>query len=114
MDEHTTDALLLRIFIGESDHYHHHALWEEILERARAAHLAGATGLRGGSGVVAGTEDEGRLLALRRGVAAATREDWNHAVVVTDRSLRLMDVAGAAPIVVSFYADLFATADLPS
>ena len=50
MDEHTTDALLLRIFIGESDHYHHHALWEEILERARAAHLAGATVTRGIAG----------------------------------------------------------------
>ncbi len=44
------DALLLRIFIGESDRHGHRPLYEEIVNRARAAHLAGATVLRGALG----------------------------------------------------------------
>jgi hypothetical protein len=41
------DALLLRIFIGESDRYRHRPLYEAIVLRARELHLAGATVLRG-------------------------------------------------------------------
>ena len=41
------DALLLRIFIGESDRSEHKPLYEAIVLAARAAHLAGATVLRG-------------------------------------------------------------------
>ncbi len=41
------DALLLRIFIGESDKHGHHPLYEVIVKQAREAHLAGATMLRG-------------------------------------------------------------------
>ena len=47
MDERTTEGIRLRILIGESDHYGHHALWEEILTRARDSGLSGATVLRG-------------------------------------------------------------------
>jgi len=44
------DAVLLRIFIGEDDHYHHKPLYEAIVTRAREMHLAGATVLRGPMG----------------------------------------------------------------
>ena len=41
---------LLRIFIGESDLYHHKPLYEAIVQRAREEGLAGATVLRGMEG----------------------------------------------------------------
>ena len=41
------DAELLRIFIGESDHYGHRPLYEAIVEQARENGLAGATVTRG-------------------------------------------------------------------
>ena len=44
------DAALLRIFIGESDRHHHQPLYEAIVLKAREAHLAGATVLRGPMG----------------------------------------------------------------
>ena len=40
-------AVLLRIFIGESDKVGHHPLYEEIVRQAREAGLAGATVLKG-------------------------------------------------------------------
>ena len=44
------DAVLLRIFIGESDRWEHRPLYEIIVLKAREAHLAGATVLRGPMG----------------------------------------------------------------
>jgi PII-like signaling protein len=44
------DALLLRIFLGESDRHEGHPLYEAIVLRARELHLAGATVLRGPMG----------------------------------------------------------------
>jgi PII-like signaling protein len=44
------DAVLLRIFIGESDHWEHKPLYEAIVLKARERHLAGATVLRGPMG----------------------------------------------------------------
>ena len=44
------DAMLLRIFIGESDRWQHQPLYEAIVLRARETHLAGATVLRGPMG----------------------------------------------------------------
>src|SRR2546425_4369476 len=44
------EAVVLRIFIGESDRYEHHPLYEAIALKAREAHLAGATVLRGPMG----------------------------------------------------------------
>src|SRR5688572_9462399 len=41
------EAVLLRIFIGESDRWEHKPLYEAIVLKAREAHLAGATVLRG-------------------------------------------------------------------
>jgi hypothetical protein len=44
------DAMLLRIFIGESDRWQHQPLYEAIVLKARETHLAGATVLRGPMG----------------------------------------------------------------
>lgn len=44
------NAVLLRIFIGESDRWEHKPLYEAIVLRARELHLAGATVLRGPMG----------------------------------------------------------------
>ena len=44
------DAVLLRIFIGESDRYRHQPLYESIVLKAREMHMAGATVLRGPMG----------------------------------------------------------------
>ena len=44
------DAMLLRIFIGEADRWHHRPLYEAIVMKARELHLAGATVLRGPMG----------------------------------------------------------------
>ena len=44
------EAVLLRIFIGESDRWQHQPLYEAIVLKAREMHLAGATVLRGAMG----------------------------------------------------------------
>ena len=44
------DAILLRLFIGESDRWQHQPLYEAIVLKAREMHLAGATVLRGPMG----------------------------------------------------------------
>ena len=44
------DGYLLRIFLGESDQWHGHPLYEAIVLEARKLHMAGATVLRGSMG----------------------------------------------------------------
>ena len=44
------EAVLLRVFIGESDRWEHKPLYEAIVLKARELHLAGATVLRGPMG----------------------------------------------------------------
>jgi len=44
------EAVLLRIFIGESDRWEHKPLYEAIVLAARERHLGGATVLRGPMG----------------------------------------------------------------
>jgi PII-like signaling protein len=44
------DAVLLRIYVGESDRWQHQPLYEAIVLEARELHLAGATVLRGPMG----------------------------------------------------------------
>ena len=39
--------MLLRVFLGEDERYHHQPLYEAIVLKAREMHLAGATVLRG-------------------------------------------------------------------
>jgi uncharacterized protein len=44
------EAMLLRVFVGESDRWKHAPLYEAIVLKARELHLAGATVLRGPMG----------------------------------------------------------------
>jgi PII-like signaling protein len=44
------DAVLLRVFLGESDRWGHKPLYEALVLKAREMHLAGATVLRGSMG----------------------------------------------------------------
>lgn len=44
------DSILLRIFLGENDRHGRQPLYEAIVLKAREAHLAGATVLRGPMG----------------------------------------------------------------
>src|SRR5882672_4894839 len=44
------DAVLLRIFLGESDRSHHQPLYQAIVLKAREMQMAGATVLRGPMG----------------------------------------------------------------
>ena len=44
------EAVLLRIFVGESDRHDHAPLYEALVLKAREMHLAGATVLRGSLG----------------------------------------------------------------
>ena len=44
------DGWLLRVFIGESDHWEGKPLYEAIVLKARELHMAGATVLRGPMG----------------------------------------------------------------
>ena len=44
------DAVLLRIFVGESDRHGHQPLYERIVLKAREMQMAGATVLRGPMG----------------------------------------------------------------
>lgn len=44
------EAMLLRVFVGESDRWQHKPLYEAIVLKAREMHLAGATVLRGPMG----------------------------------------------------------------
>src|SRR5260221_9733552 len=45
-----SEAVLLRIFLGEDDRFSHQPLHEAIVLKAREQHLAGATVLRGPMG----------------------------------------------------------------
>jgi len=45
-----SSAEILRIYIGESDRFHHQPLYEAIVLKAREIGLAGATVLRGAMG----------------------------------------------------------------
>jgi PII-like signaling protein len=44
------DAVLLRVFLGESDRWEHRPLYEAIVLKARELHMSGATVLRGPMG----------------------------------------------------------------
>jgi len=75
-------AKRLTIFIGESDHYHHHALCNEIIDRARRAGLAGCSMFRGTAGFGAtGHLHTSKLLSLS--------EDLPVAIVIVDAPERI-------------------------
>jgi PII-like signaling protein len=75
-------ALRLTIFIGESDRWRHRPLYTEVVHRAHAAGLAGATVLRGIEGYGASNlVHTTRLLSLS--------EDLPVAIVVVDTEERI-------------------------
>lgn len=45
--QQNSQASRLTIFVGESDQWHHHPVYTEIVHRAHAAGLAGASVMRG-------------------------------------------------------------------
>lgn len=70
-------AALLRIFVGENDHAGDRPLYEEIVLRARSAHLAGATVLRGQIGF-------GRSSVLHRASLMHLSQDLPFVVEIVD------------------------------
>ncbi|MEU6524713.1 DUF190 domain-containing protein [Streptomyces sp. NPDC046924] len=78
----TGRALRLTVFIGENDTWHHRPLYSEIVHRAHAAGLAGASVFRGIEGFGASSlVHTSRLLSLS--------EDLPVAVVVVDTEERV-------------------------
>lgn len=75
-------AKRLTIFVGESDHYRHHALSSEIVGRARSAGLAGCSVFRGAAGFGAtGHLHTAHLLSMS--------EDLPVAIVIVDAPDRI-------------------------
>ncbi|MFI2608139.1 DUF190 domain-containing protein [Kitasatospora sp. NPDC018619] len=75
-------ALRLTVLVGEADRWHHRPLYSEIVHRARAAGLAGASVFRGIEGFGASSlVHTTRLLSLS--------EDLPVAVVVVDEEERV-------------------------
>lgn len=75
-------ALRLTIMVGESDQWHHRPLFTEIVHRAHAAGLAGATVLRGIESFGASSRiHTTRLLSLS--------EDLPVVIVIIDRHERV-------------------------
>ncbi|MFI6051224.1 DUF190 domain-containing protein [Streptomyces violascens] len=80
----TGRALRLTIFIGESDLWHHKPVYAEIVHRAHAAGLAGASVFRGIEGFGASSLiHTQRLLSLS--------EDLPVAIVIVDDEKRVRD-----------------------
>jgi PII-like signaling protein len=78
----TGRALRLTVYIGENDTWHHRPLYAEIVHRARAAGLAGASVFRGVEGFGASSMiHTSRLLSLS--------EDLPVAVVIVDTEERV-------------------------
>ncbi len=74
----TGKALRLSIFIGENDRYRHRPLYSEIVHRAHAAGLAGASVLRGYEGYGASSRiHTSRILSLS--------EDLPVLIIIVDR-----------------------------
>jgi uncharacterized protein len=75
-------ALRLTVYIGEDDRWHHRPLYTEIVHRAHAAGLAGASVFRGVEGFGASSRiHTTRLLSLS--------EDLPVAVVIVDTEERV-------------------------
>jgi PII-like signaling protein len=75
-------ALRLTVFVGEDDTWHHKPIYHEIVHRAHAAGLAGASVLRGIEGFGASSRiHTTRLLSLS--------EDLPIAVIIVDTEDRI-------------------------
>ncbi|WP_327715290.1 DUF190 domain-containing protein [Streptomyces sp. NBC_00490] len=78
----TGDALRVTVFIGEHDTWHHKPLYSEIVHRAHAAGLAGASVFRGIEGFGASSRiHTSRLLSLS--------EDLPVAILIVDTEERV-------------------------
>jgi PII-like signaling protein len=75
-------AVRLTVYVGESDRWHHRPLYTEIVHRAHAAGLAGASVLRGIEGYGASSRiHTARLLSLS--------EDLPVVVIIVDTEERV-------------------------
>ncbi|MEV5548385.1 DUF190 domain-containing protein [Streptomyces sp. NPDC052309] len=82
MTRPTGRALRLTVLIGENDTWHHRPLYSEVVHRARAAGLAGASVFRGVEGFGASSlVHTTRLLSLS--------EDLPVAIVIVDTEERV-------------------------
>ena len=82
MSELDGPAQRLTVYVGEADRWHHKLLYSEIVHRAHAAGIAGASVFRGIEGYGAGRHmHTTRLLSLS--------EDLPVAVVVVDTAERI-------------------------
>jgi len=70
-------AKRLTVFVGDSDHYHHHSLVAEIVHRAQAAGLAGCSVFRGSEGF-------GASRRLHTSHLLSLSEDLPVAIVIVD------------------------------
>jgi hypothetical protein len=70
-------AKRLTVFVGDSDHYHHHSLVTEIVHRAQAAGLAGCSVFRGSEGF-------GASRRLHTSHLLSLSEDLPVAIVIID------------------------------
>lgn len=95
----TERALRLTVLVGESDGWHHRPVYTEIVHRARAAGLAGASVFRGIEGFGASSMiHTQRLLSLS--------EDLPVAVVIVDTEEKVRaflplieELTGGSPVV---------------
>ena len=71
------EATRLTVYLGETDRWHHHPLYTEIVHRAHAAGLAGATVLRG-------VEGFGRSSRIHTTRILSLSEDLPVVVVIVD------------------------------
>ncbi len=88
------EALLLRIFIGETDKYQGKPLYEQIVLKAKELHLAGATVLRGVMGYDASSRMHStKILRLSEDLPivieiADTEEHLNMLLPFLDKSVK--------------------------
>lgn len=77
------DAVLLRIFVGESERHGHVPLYEAIVLKARELHLAGATVLRGPMGF-------GQSSRLHTAKILRLSEDLPFIIEIVDEEAKIM------------------------
>jgi PII-like signaling protein len=75
-------ALRLTIFVGESDQWHHKPLYHEIVHRAHAAGLAGAS-------VIRGIERYGASSRIHTTRILSLSEDLPLAIIIIDAEDRI-------------------------
>jgi PII-like signaling protein len=84
----SSDAVLLRIFVGEDDKFEHQPLYEAIVLKARETGLAGATVLRGPMGY-------GHSSALHTTKILRLSQDLPLVIEIVDREDKIRDFIAA-------------------